>query len=137
MASAFDINVLEENSIKNIINNGIEAGFSFDIRFTAYRGTWLSCLEQFDVFLDGIKVPDDEVRFCLNQKEFLPQQLKELAWEYWFISDSATIKVLLQRALHGEHRIQVKYAYRIPYTGYFGSYLVQEGNGGRTVMMQA
>lgn len=133
MASAFDINVIEENSIENLIYDGIEAGFQFSIRFTAYRGSHLSCIEGFHVQLDGKEVDKGQIRFCLNGKEFLIDQLKDLYQEYWFIRDSAVIKVMNGKALKGKHQIDVHYSFRIPYTGYFGSYLVQEGNGCRTI----
>lgn len=133
MASAFDINVIEENSIENLIYDGIEAGFQFSIRFTAYRGSHLSCIESFHVQLDGKEVDKGQIRFCLNGKEFLIDQLKDLYQEYWFIRDSAVIKVMNGEALKGRHQIDVHYSFRIPYTGYFGSYLVQEGIGCRTI----
>ena len=129
MASAFDINVIDENSIENIIFNGIEAGFQFAIRFTAYRGTQLSCIESFTLKLDGIEVEKKDIRFCINGKEFLIDQLKDLYQEYWFIQDSAIIKVMNGSALKRGQEIKINYSYRIPYTGYFGDYLVQEGNG--------
>ena len=129
MASAFDINVIEEGSVKNLAYEGVEAGFSFRIRFTAYRGTHLSCIEDFHVTLDGQEVDPGQLRFCLNGKEFLVEQLKDLYQEYWYIRDSAVIKVLSGKTLKGDHRIGINYRYRIPYTGYFGSYLIQEGNG--------
>lgn len=129
MASAFDINVIDSGSIENIIYEGIEAGYLFSIRFTAYRGTHLSCIESFSVWIDGKEVPKSRLRFCLNNKEFLIEQLKDLYQEYWFVLDSAVIKVLSGEALRGCRRIRVRYTYRIPYTGYFGSYMVQEGIG--------
>lgn len=129
MASAFDINVIEPGSIKNIVYQGIAAGFQFDIRFTAYRGTHLSCIESFALALDGEQVEEREIRFCLNGKEFLIGQLPDLYQEYWFIRDAATIKVLNGKTLTDGQEIKIHYTYRIPYTGYFGSYLVQEGNG--------
>lgn len=135
MASAFDINVIEDESIENMIYNGIEAGFLFAIRFTAYRGTQLSCMESFEVYLDGEKIEDRDIRFCLNKKEFLLDGLKDLAQEYWFILENAIIKVWNGKALKGEHQIEVKYTYRIPYTGYFGSYLIQEGIGKKRVTL--
>lgn len=131
MASAFDINVIREDSIKNIVYHEIEAGFQFNIRFTAYRGTHLSCMESFEVLLDEKRIDDKKIRFCLNGKEFLPDHLKDLSQEYWFVLDEAVIKVLNGRKLSGVHRIQIRYSYRIPYTGYSGSYLVQEGIGDR------
>ena len=134
MVSAFDINVIEENSIENLIYDGIEAGFQFSIRFTAYRGSHLSCIEGFHVQLDGKEVDKGQIRFCLNGKEFLIDQLKDLYQEYWFIRDSAVIKVMNGKALKGKHQIDVHYSFRIPYTGYFGSYLVQEGIGSREVV---
>ncbi len=132
MASAFDINIIQEGSIQNIIYHDIEAGFQFNIRLTAYRGTHLSCIESFEVMLDEKKVNDRDIRFCLNGKEFLPVQLKDLSQEYWFVLDEAVIKVLNGEKLSGTHRIYVKYSYRVPYTGYYGNYMVLEGIGAQS-----
>lgn len=129
MASAFDVNVIAENSIERICYRGIEAGFQFKICFAAYRGQHLSTLESFQVKLDGVPVDRKDIRFCINGKEFLVDQLKELSQEYWFIRDRAVIKVLDGKGLKEGQRVEVHYTYRLPYTGYFGNYLVQEGNG--------
>jgi hypothetical protein len=133
VASAFDINVIEEESVENLVYEGIEGGFQFRIRFTAYRGSHLSCIESFQLKLDGKEVNKAQIRFCLNGKEFLIDQLKDLYQEYWFIQNSAIIKVMNGEALRGTHQIDVRYSFRIPYTGYFGSYMVQEGIGSRSV----
>ena len=133
MASAFKINVIEEDSVENLIYEGIEAGFQFKIRFAAYRGSHLSCIESFSLKLDGREVEKRDIRFCINGKEFLIEQLKDLYQEYWFIRDSAVIKVLNGEALKGTHQIDLTYSFRIPYTGYFGTYMIEEGNGMRVV----
>lgn len=131
MASAFDVNVIEDKSIETIIYNGIEAGFQFRICFAAYRGQHLSTIESLKVWLDGALVEPGALRFCINGKEFLVGQLKELSQEYWFIRDRAVIKVLDGKGLKEGQKVEIRYTYRLPYTGYFGNYLVQSGYGQR------
>jgi hypothetical protein len=135
MGSAFDINVINENSIKNMYIKDIYAGFCFDIRFPAYRGSALSCIQRFDVILDSEHIEANSISFCLNGKKFLLKELPELYAEYWFIRDSAEIQILTDRELSGEHHIQVDYEFRIPYTGYFGNYMIAEGRGDRIVCL--
>ena len=132
MASAFDVNVMEDQSIENIVYNGIEGGFQFRICFAAYRGQHLSTIESLEVKLDGAPVERRDIRFCINGKEFLVDQLKDLSQEYWFIRDRAVIKVLDGRGLKEGQKVEIHYTYRLPYTGYFGNYLIQSGKGQRT-----
>lgn len=99
-------------------------GYSFLIRYPSYRGTFLSCITSFEVEVDGVKIPEEELRFCLNGKEFVIAELKDLHREYWFVLDDAKIRVVGRDIADGDHQVKVTMFHRIPYTGYFGQYLI-------------
>ena len=99
-------------------------GYSFLIRYPSYRGTFLSCITSFEVEVDGEKIPEEDLRFCLNGKEFVIPELKDLHREYWFVLDAARVKVVGRDIADGDHQVKVTMFHRIPYTGYFGQYLI-------------
>lgn len=75
--------------------------------------------------MDGEDVSKSDITFMLNGKQFLIDELAECFKEYWFVLDYATIRVLKPGGLsEGEHEVRVRIRHRIPYTGYFGEYLV-------------
>ncbi|MDR1766590.1 MAG: DUF6379 domain-containing protein [Lachnospiraceae bacterium] len=112
-------------NIANIKAGDAVIGYEFGVYYPSYRGTFLSCIESFAVYVDGGRVPDGDIIFKLNGKECLLSQLPELYLEYWFILDEARIFVLKDGGLQGGgHDVRVEMRHRIPYTGYFGSYMV-------------
>lgn len=135
MASAFSKDVIIEGSIQNHSINGIFAWYQFDILLPAYRGSHLSCIESFELKKNGEVVDRSTIRFRLNGKRFLLDQLPDLYQEYWFIRDHARIEVLATGPLAGGDRLQLEFTFRIPYTGYFGSYMVDTGRGDRVAAL--
>jgi hypothetical protein len=113
--------------------DGIRIGYEFVIRYPSYRGTFLSCIESLSLEVDGVKVPDEQIRFCLNGKEFMLNELKDLHREYWFVLADAKLKVIGPILTHGAHTVKVTMYHRIPYTGYFGEYLIWDNTGVKTL----
>lgn len=110
-------------------------GYEFYCQYPSYRGTFLSCIEEMQIFVDGERVPDDSVYFNLNGKQCLLSQFKDLYLEYWFILDKAKLLVLKDGGLaEGPHEVTVKMRHKIPYTGYFGNYLVLDGSDTKTLV---
>lgn len=57
------------------------------------------------------------------------EELPECFKEYWFVLDFATVRIMKDGGLsEGEHEVRVYLKHRIPYTGYFGQYLVLEAD---------
>ena len=59
MAFAMRINFVDvvcDDSMKNIFANGKKVGYQFDIRLSYYRGHFLSVIDEFGVKLDGEEV---------------------------------------------------------------------------------
>ena len=121
---AYNRILLCKDPLENIFVAGRAYGYQFRIRYPSYRGTFLSCIEQLEFYIDGEKIESSAIRFCINNKEFLLTQLPDQYKEYWFILDKATIIVLRDGGIpQGNHTIRVVMRHRIPYAGYGGSYL--------------
>ncbi|WP_050611927.1 C-glycoside deglycosidase beta subunit domain-containing protein [Ligilactobacillus agilis] len=110
------VDVIVDNSLKNNYVDGKKNGYQFDIRLSYYRGHFLSVIDEFAVKVDGQKVADDQIKFCLNGKELSPWQLKEAYDEFWPILEPATIKVHQKGGLEaGDHHVELVLYFRAPY----------------------
>ena len=118
-----------DENIRNLVVEGCRIGYEFKIKYPNYRGANLSCIEELNFEVDGKQLPRDSVYFLLNGKQFLLDELPDLFKEYWFILDPATIRVMCPGGIEaGEHTIRVLMRHRIPYTGYFGQYHVENAD---------
>lgn len=119
MAVAMRINnvdVVVDNSLKNLLVNGKKIGCQFEIRLSYYRGHFLSVIDRFGVKIDGEEIPAEDLRFCLHGKEFGISELHDLVSEFWLILEPATIKVFKQGGFTpGEHEIDVTLMLHSPY----------------------
>jgi len=124
-------------NIRNRVAGHAKLGYEIYCRYPSYRGTYLSCIENFELFVDGKRVPDNTIYFHINGKQCLISQLKELYLEYWFILDKAKLLVIKDGGLEeGNHEVTIKIKHRIPYTGYFGSYLVLDGSDTKVLQVK-
>ncbi len=121
---AFNKILLEDQTLEPYRVLGIVIGYQFQIRYPSYRGTFLSCIEKLDFYMDGHQIDPASIRFELNGKEYLLDEIKDQYKTYWFVLDYATIKVITDEILTpGVHDITVDMYHRIPYAGYGGKYL--------------
>ena len=121
---AFNKILLEEQKIDLWKEEEVILGCQFRIRYPSYRGTFLSCIEKLEFRIDETPVPEENVIFCLNGREYLIHELKDQYKAYWFVLDYATIKILCDKVPSpGRHQITVHMVHRIPYTGYDGECL--------------
>lgn len=108
--------ILQNNSLRNFYINGKLSGYEFDVRLGYYRGLYLSCVEKFELKVDGKTVEESNITFGLNGKEFAISELKYLISEFWTITAPAKIKVYLKEGLSaGEHEIDLVLMMRSPY----------------------
>ena len=87
------VDVVVDDSLKNIKANGKNVGYQFDIRLSYYRGHFLSVIDEFGVKVDGQEVPAEAIKFCINGKEFSPIEFDKCYTEFWQVIEPATIKV--------------------------------------------
>lgn len=123
---SFNSLLICDEPIQNARVGNATVGYRFALRYPSYRGTFLSCITGFDVYVDGEKMPDNMLCFEVNGKQFLVEELRELHREYWFVLDKAHVFVRAQggAGMGKTHTVRVAMSHRIPYTGYFGQYLV-------------
>lgn len=110
------VDVVCDESLKNTYVNGKKNGYKFDIRLSYYRGLYLSCIDEFEVVVDGEKVDADDIIFCINDKEFNVYQLSYCISEFWSLVEPAKILVNRKGGLSaGEHNVEIKLMLRVPY----------------------
>lgn len=106
------INVIEDNSLR-----ATASGFEVRLRYKWYRSLQLSCLENFQLSLDGQPVDPSAVTLGVNGHSYRLDELTDKVEEMWFILDSAVVGVMLPGAVKpGEaHQIGALFGMRIPY----------------------
>lgn len=116
-----------DDAIRNVDAAGVVYGYEFRLHYPTYRGTYLSCIEELYFEVDGERIPDKDVEFHLNGKQFLLSELQELFAEYWHIREDAVIRVINYKGLEkgSKHMVMAHMQHRIPYTGYNGEYGVE------------
>ncbi|MCD7867753.1 MAG: DUF6379 domain-containing protein [Clostridiales bacterium] len=134
MAFAMRVNYVDvicDDSLKNIFVNGKKMGCQFNIRLSYYRGHFLSIIDEVGVKIDGESIPQEDIRFCLRDKEFGLSELHDLVSEWWGILEEATIKVFRNGGFAaGEHDIDMKLMFRSPYMPISDTeYMPMDGSG--------
>lgn len=114
--------ILQKNSLKNYYLRGKVEGFQFQVRLSYYRGHFLSVIEKLGVKIDDNVIPEKDILFCLNGKEFIVADLKNQPNEFWNILTPATIKVRKPGGLEpGPHKVSFELILRNPYLPLPGS----------------
>lgn len=114
--------ILQKDTLKNYYLHGQIEGFQFKVRLSYYRGHFLSVIEKLGVKVDDEIVPEKDILFCLNGKEFIVADLKNQSNEFWNILTPATIKVRKAGGLKpGKHKVSLELMLRNPYLPLPGS----------------
>lgn len=118
-----------KDDIRNTVVDQTIVGYEFAIKYPSYRGVFLSCIEELKFKIDGSEIPKENIRLEVNGKQFLIDELPECFKEYWFVRDKGTVKVFQDGGIKsGIHELNVYMKHRVPYTGYFGQYLVLDSD---------
>ena len=118
-----------KDDIENVVVGDVTVGYEFKIKYPSYRGAFLSCIEDLQFRMDGESIDQKDIYCYLNGKQFLLEELSECFKEYWFVRDKATIRVMKDGGIApGAHSLNVYMKHRVPYTGYFGQYLVLDSD---------
>jgi hypothetical protein len=72
----------------------VEGGYEVQVRLNWYRSLPLSCVEKVTLALDGKLVDSEKIRFGINGHEYKLEELDDLVEEFWFVQDSAILRVL-------------------------------------------
>ncbi len=141
MAFAMRINYVDvvcTDSLKNMFANGNKVGCQFQIRLSYYRGHFLSVVDEFGVKIDGKEIPQEDIRFCLGEKEFGVSQFHDLVSEYWTILEPATVKIFKNGGFApGEHEVDVKLMFHSPYMPISDTeYMPIDGCGSKKLLLK-
>ena len=110
------VDVVCDDSLKHLYVNGKKAGCQFDVSLSDYRGHFLSVIDRLEVEIDGEKISQEAISFCLRDEEYGIAQLHDLVSVFWPIAEPATIKVLKKGGFTaGEHDINFILYFRSPY----------------------
>lgn len=110
------VDVICDDSLRNIYTNGKKSGFKFDVRLSYYRGHFLSTIDELSVKVDGKEYPVEDTFLSLRGQEFAVSQLKSLVNEFWHITEPAEISVFSPGGLEkGEHNVEFIMYFRSPY----------------------
>lgn len=134
---AYNHMLIVDEPIVNLKAGDVSVGYEFKLQYPSYRGTFLSCIEELKLYVDGEELNNRDTVFILNGKQFLLSELKECFKEYWFVLDYATVRVIRNGGLReGRHKVRAYIKHRIPYTGYFGQYMVMDADETRELDVQ-
>lgn len=130
--------IICSDPIKNYVVAGLKVGYSFNIEYASYRGTYLSCITNLTVSVDGREIPKGDILFCLNGKKFAIDQLPDMYKEVWDRMDKAQILIMQDGGITpGEHTVDVVLEHRNPYSAYFGTYNVSDSFGHKVLPVEA
>ena len=106
------VQLVESNSLRVT-----PEGYEIQIRLRWYRSLPLSCVESIRFALDGERVDPAKISFGINDHNYRLSELEELVDEFWFVQDSAFLRVNQPgKVTPGEeHTIEVEVICRAPY----------------------
>lgn len=112
----FEKYIICTRGFKNVIQNGEAAGFQLDVRISYYRGIPLSCVEGFDVTVDGELFGLDRMRYAIGGRTYTMAEAAEAVDVRWPFGDPLTLLIRKPGGLApGLHDIQVVEKLRISY----------------------
>lgn len=90
-------------------------GYEIPIRFDWYRSLPLSCVSV-SVTFDGQPLPEEAIRFHINEHDYALDAMADLVDEFWFVLDAAKLRITTEEPVgDGTHDVEVEIALRIPY----------------------
>lgn len=110
------VDVVCDDSLKNIYANGKKTGFQFQVRLSYYRGHFLSTIDEIGVKIDGQEIRTEDICLGLKGQEYGAAQLHSLVNEFWPITEPAAVRVFYPGGLDkGTHRVEFTIYFRSPY----------------------
>lgn len=99
--------------------NGLRAtprGAEIDVRLPWYRSLPVSVVEVGSLSIDGKDVPSSDIRFEVNGKSFDLHELPQHPGEFWFVLDSAVLRVPEAKLQPGtDHDVELQLNLYPPY----------------------
>ncbi|HJB88816.1 MAG TPA: hypothetical protein IAA14_05340 [Candidatus Blautia excrementigallinarum] len=113
----FENNVFLKDSCKNVVENGEIIGYEMKTHITYYRGIPLSMVNFVAVEVDGVKVPEEDIRFTADEIDwFTLKEMETVATIKWEYGVPATVRVLQKGGLSkGTHEVSLTVSTRTAY----------------------
>jgi hypothetical protein len=93
-----------------------DGGFELDVRLPWYRSLPLSVLDWGNIAIDGSAVDHGAITVNLNGEERKLSELQGLWQEYWFVLDSAYLRIPFANAERGEqYDVEIALVIHPPY----------------------
>ena len=101
---------------KNVVQNGKTTGFQLNVRIAYYRGLPLSCVEGFDIVVDGEAFGPDKIQYFLGDRLYTAEQAAEATKVRFQFYAPLTLMVSKPGGLApGVHDVEVTQKLRISY----------------------
>ena len=112
----FEKYIICNRGFRNVIQDGQTTGFQLNVRISYYRGIPLSCVEGFDVTVDGEAFSPDKMRYAIGDRTFTVGEAAQAESVRWPVGDPLTLILSKPGGLApGLHDIQVVERLRISY----------------------
>ena len=126
-----------DDGIERYMAGDIPLGYAFKCTYPTYRGCYICNIQQMRFFVDGKEIDQKKVRFGVNGKWFLMSSIPDVFSEYWTTGSKATVRILDEDGIaSGQHSVRMTMKHKIPYTGYFGNYLVLDAECTKTLTVK-
>lgn len=107
---------IQDQTFRNVIQNGEVNGFQIGIKITYYRGLFLSMVEALDVTVDGVTYTGDDLIFSVKGQSWPFNELEEVTDVRWDFGEVAMLTVQKPGGLSaGEHEVSIRQGLRISY----------------------
>ena len=101
---------------KNVTQNGKTTGFQLDVRITYYRGVPLSCVEGFDITVDGESFGADKIQYFAEGRLYTAEQAaEETKVRFQFYAPLTLVVAKPGGLVPGVHDVEVTEKLRISY----------------------
>lgn len=108
--------LISTRGFKNYIENGQTTGFQMNVRITYYRGVPLSCVEGFDVTVDGESFAPEKIRYLGEGRLYTADQLaEETNARFQFYAPLTLVVSKPGGLVPGVHEVEVTEKLRISY----------------------
>lgn len=102
-----------------LTENGLQAtedGLVIDVRLPWYRAMPLSVVDIPALRIDGMEIPRERLRLEVGGREFPLDALPSHEETYWFVTDSAFLKISgLKTSAGSEHDVDLTVSLKLPY----------------------
>jgi len=107
---------IQSRGFRNVVNQGKNIGFQFNIRSLYYRGLWLSQLRPATITVDGETFSGNQITWTINGVIYEQEDMLKLGDVHWGLLELATFTVRKEGGLKpGNHDIELTYQYSSSY----------------------